>query len=123
MRFWSKGLGERQLVIDLSRGNLSNEPDNQVMMRGIISEPVKWNYEVTLYDVDVRGILRVALTWQALVFFAKNIGGLGVYFKRLFGHNLGDKEYLKKCQEDKAKADAKKAADAARAAEMAKTTT
>ena len=120
MRFWSKGLGDRQLVIDLSRGNLSNEPNNEVVMRGIISEPVKWNYEVTLFDTDVRGILRVALTWQALVFFAKNIGGLGVYFKRLFTHDLGDKEYLKKCQEDKAKADAKKAAEAARSAEAAK---
>ncbi|MFA5374505.1 MAG: hypothetical protein WC455_01935 [Dehalococcoidia bacterium] len=123
MRFWSKGLGERQLVIDLSKGNLTNEPDNQVIMRGIISEPVKWNYEVTLFDTDVRGILRVALTWQALVFFAKNFGGLFVFFKRLFAHDLGDKEYMKKCQEDKAKADAKKAAEAARAAEAAKTAT
>jgi hypothetical protein len=120
MRFWSKGLGDRELVIDLSRGNLSNEPNNEVVMRGIISEPVKWNYEVTLFDTDVRGILRVALTWQALVYFAKNIGGLGAYFSRLFKHDLGDKEYLKKCQEDKAKLDAKKAADAARAAEAAK---
>ena len=120
MRFWSKGLGERQLVIDLSRSNITSEPNNEVMLRGIISEPVKWNYEVTLYDIDVRGILRVAFTWQALVFFAKNIGGLGAYFSRLFKHDLGDKEYLKKCQEDKAKADAKKAAEAARAAEAAK---
>jgi len=120
MRFWSKGLGDRELIIDLSRGNLTNEPNNEVIMRGIIAEPVKWNYEVTLFDTDVRGILRVALTWQALVFFGKNIGGLFVYFKRLFTHDLGDKEYLKKCQEEKVKADAKKAAEAARAAEAAK---
>jgi hypothetical protein len=123
MRFWSKGLGDRQLVIDLSRSNITSEPNNQVVLRGIISEPVKWNYEVTLYDIDVRGILRVAFTWQVLVFLAKNFGGIFVYIKRLFKHDLGDKEYLKKCQEDKVKADAKKAADAARTAEMAKTTT
>jgi hypothetical protein len=123
MRFWSKGLGERELVIDLSRGNLTNEPNNEVIMRGIISEPVKWNYEVTLYDVDVRGILRVALTWQALVYFSKNIGGVGQFIVRAFKHDMGDKEYLKKCKEDKAKADTKKAADAAREAEAAKTTT
>jgi len=123
MRFWSKGLGERQLVIDLSTGNLTNEPNNEVVMRGIIVEPVKWNYEVTLFDTDVRGILRVALTSAALIFFAKNIGGLGLYFKRLIKRDFGDKEYLKKCQEDKAKADAKKAADAAKAAEAAKATT
>ena len=112
MRFWSKGLGDRQLVIDLSHSNISNEPNNEVMIRGIISEPVKWNYEVTLYDIDVRGILRVALTWQALLFFARNIGGVSVFIKRGLKHDLGDREYLKKCREDKAKADAKKAAGA-----------
>lgn len=120
MRFWSKGLGDKQLVIDLSRGNLSNEPNNEVVMRGIIVEPVKWNYEVTLFDTDVRGILRVALTPQALIYFAKNIGGLGAYFSRLFKRDFGDKEYLKKCQEDKAKADEKARATAAREAEAAK---
>jgi hypothetical protein len=114
MRFWSKGLGDRQLVIDLSRGNLTNEPNNEVVMRGIISEPVKWNYEVTLFDIDVRGILRVALTFQALLFFAKNIGGLGVFFARMLKRDFGDKEYAKKCKEDKEKADAKKAAEEAR---------
>jgi len=112
MRFWSKGLGERQLVIDLSRSNITSEPNNEVMIRGIIVEPVKWNYEVTLYDIDVRGILRVAFTWQALVFFSKNIGGLFKFFTRLFKHDLGNKEYLEKCKEEKAKADAKKAAQA-----------
>jgi hypothetical protein len=117
MRFWSKGLGDRQLVIDLSRGNLSNEPNNEVVMRGIIAEPVKWNYEVTLFDIDVRGILRVALTWQALLFFAKNIGGLGVYFSRLFKRDFGDKEYLKKTLEEKEKAAAKAKAAAAKEAE------
>jgi hypothetical protein len=91
-------------------------------MRGIIVEPVKWNYEVTLFDIDVRGILRVALTPQALIYFAKNIGGLGVFFSRMFKRDFGDKEYAKKCKEEKAKADEKKAAEAARAAERAKTT-
>ena len=114
MRFWSKGLGERQLVIDLSKGNLTNEPNNEVVMRGIIVEPVKWNYEVTLFDTDVRGILRVALTPQALMFFIKNIGGFGLYIKRVIKRDFGDKEYLKKTIEEKEKAVAKKAAEAAR---------
>jgi hypothetical protein len=121
MRFWSKGLGDRQLVIDLSRGNLSNEPNNEVVMRGVISEPVKWNYEVTLFDTDVRGILRVALTPQALIYFAKNIGGLGQYFARLFKRDFGDKEYLKKTTEEKEKTAAKAKAAEAKEAEAAKT--
>ncbi|MEA1958796.1 MAG: hypothetical protein U9N44_03860 [Chloroflexota bacterium] len=107
MRFWSKGLGDRELIIDLSRGNLTNEPNNEVIMRGIIAEPVNWNYEVTLFDIDARGILRVAISFQALIYFAKNIGMLGTYFARLFKRDFGDKEYLKKTIEEKEKAAAK----------------
>jgi hypothetical protein len=115
MRFWSRGLGERELVIDMSRGNLENEKDNTVVMRGVITEPVKWNYEITLFDIDVRGILRIIFTPQALMFFAKNIGGLGMFFARLFKRDYGDREYLKKTAEEKEKAAAKaKAAEAAK---------
>lgn len=107
MRFWSKGLGDRELVIDLSRGNLTNEPNNEVVMRGIITEPVNWNYEVTLYNIDVRGILRVALTPQALLYFAKNIGGLGTFFARMMKRDFGNRELLQKQAEEKEKAAAK----------------
>ena len=68
MRFWSKGLGERELVIDLSKGNLTLE-EGKVYMRGIIVEPVNWNYEITLFSEDVRGILRVALSIQGIGYF------------------------------------------------------
>ena len=75
MRFWSKGLGERELVIDLSKGNLTLE-EGKVYMRGIIVEPVNWNYEITLFSEDVRGILRVALSIQGIGYFMKNISGV-----------------------------------------------
>jgi hypothetical protein len=82
MRFWSKGLGERELVIDLSRGNLTRE-DGKVFMRGVIAEPVAWNYEVTLFEEDVRGILRVLVSIPALIYFLKNITGLFVFFSKI----------------------------------------
>ena len=78
MRFWSKGLGERELVIDLSKGNLTLE-EGKVYMRGIIVEPVNWNYEITLFSEDVRGILRVALSIQGIGYFMKNISGVGTF--------------------------------------------
>ena len=82
MRFWSKGLGERELVIDLSKGNLTLEEGN-VFMRGTIVEPVNWNYEITLFPEDVRGILRVALSIQGISYFMKNISGVGTYISKL----------------------------------------
>lgn len=82
MRFWSKGLGERELVIDLSKGKLTME-EGKVLMRGTIKEPVAWNYEVTLFKEDVRGILRIALSIQGIVYFMKNIAGVGTYIGKL----------------------------------------
>jgi len=82
VRFWSKGLGERELVIDLSKGKLTME-EGKVLMRGTIKEPVAWNYEITLFKEDVRGILRVALSIQGIVYFIKNITGVGTYIGKL----------------------------------------
>ena len=82
MRFWSKGLGERELVIDLSKGNLTLE-EGKVFMRGNVVEPVNWNYEITLFPEDVRGILRVALSIQGIGYFLKNISGVGTYISKL----------------------------------------
>lgn len=82
MRFWSKGLGERELVIDLSKGKLTME-EGKVLMRGTITEPVSWNYEITLFKEDVRGILRIALSIQGIVYFMKNITGVGTYIKEI----------------------------------------
>lgn len=82
MRFWSKGLGERELVIDLSKGKLTME-EGKVLMRGTITEPVSWNYEITLFKEDVRGILRIALSIQGIVYFMKNIAGVGTYIREI----------------------------------------
>jgi hypothetical protein len=82
MRFWSKGLGERELVIDLSKGNLTMEEGN-VFMRGTVSEPVTWNYEIVLFKEDVGGILRVALSIQGILYFLKSITGVGTYISKL----------------------------------------
>jgi len=82
MRFWSKGLGERELVIDLSKGNLTME-EGKVLMRGTITEPVAWNYEITLFKEDVRGILRVALSIQGIVYFLRSVTGVGTFIGRL----------------------------------------
>lgn len=82
MRFWSKGLGERELIIDLSKGNLTTE-DGNVFMRGTVSEPVTWNYEIVLFKEDVGGVLRVALSIQGILYFLKSIAGVGTYISKL----------------------------------------
>ncbi|MCK5653690.1 MAG: hypothetical protein KAH98_00970, partial [Dehalococcoidia bacterium] len=57
--------------------------EGKVLMRGTIKEPVAWNYEITLFKEDVRGILRIALSIQGIVYFIKNITGVGTYIKEI----------------------------------------
>jgi hypothetical protein len=57
--------------------------EGKVLMRGTIKEPVSWNYEITLFKEDVRGILRIALSIQGIVYFIKNITGVGTYIKEI----------------------------------------
>jgi hypothetical protein len=81
MRFWSKGLGERELDIELDKSNITKE-EGKVVLRGILKAPVSWNYEVTLFNEDVGGIFRVMLSIPGIVYFLKNIAGVGTFISK-----------------------------------------
>jgi hypothetical protein len=81
MRFWSKGLGERELDIELENSIITKEEGN-VVMRGILKAPVKWNYEITLFGEDVGGLLRVMISIPGIVYFLKNITGVGTFITK-----------------------------------------
>ena len=71
MRVWSKGLGTRELVIDFAKSNVTREGD-KVFVRGVIQEPVAWNFEVTITKGDVPGLLHVIVSTAVLSHFARN---------------------------------------------------
>ena len=81
MRFWSKGLGERELDIELEKSTITKE-EGKVVLRGILRAPVTWNYEVTLFNEDVGGIFRVMLSIPGIVYFLKNITGVGTFVSK-----------------------------------------
>ena len=81
MRFWSKGLGERELDIELDKSNITKE-EGKVVLRGVLRAPVTWNYEVTLFNEDVGGIFRVMLSIPGIVYFLKNIAGVGTFISK-----------------------------------------
>ena len=81
MRFWSKGLGERELDIELEKSTITKE-EGKVVLRGILRAPVTWNYEVTLFNEDVGGIFRVMLSIPGIVYFLKNITGVGTFISK-----------------------------------------
>jgi hypothetical protein len=81
MRFWSKGLGERELDIELDKSIITKE-EGKVVLRGILKAPVTWNYEVTLFNEDVGGVFRVMLSIPGIVYFMKNIAGVGTFISK-----------------------------------------
>ena len=81
MRFWSKGLGERELDIELDKSNITKE-EGKVVLRGVLKAPVTWNYEVTLFNEDVGGVFRVMLSIPGIVYFLKNIAGVGTFISK-----------------------------------------
>jgi hypothetical protein len=67
--------------MDLAKGNVTREGD-KVVMRGVIEEPVTWNYEVTIFKEDVHGIPRVVFTIAAVRYFLGSITGV---FRFIYG--------------------------------------
>ena len=75
MRVWSKGLGTRELVIDFAKSSITREGD-KVLVRGVIQEPIAWNFEITLSKEDVPGLFNVIVSTAVLSHFARNITGV-----------------------------------------------
>ena len=61
--------------MDFAKSNVTREEDT-VFIRGIVQQPVNWNFEVTLTGDDVVGLLRVIFTTAVLRHFVRNIDGV-----------------------------------------------
>lgn len=70
MRFWSEGLGDRQLVMNLSKAKVKRT-DEIIMLSGVVDSPAPWEYEVKINRDDWVKILDTAVTPEACGFIAK----------------------------------------------------
>ncbi len=53
MEFWSKGLGKKTIEMGLSKGE-SLLTEDSLCLRGIMEEPVSWEYVMLLDEADIR---------------------------------------------------------------------
>lgn len=67
MRVWSQGLGKRTLDLDLGEGEISREGDD-LLIRGLMGEPVWWEYTVRLTEEDIVRVFRLAICRTAVDF-------------------------------------------------------
>lgn len=70
MRFWSEGLGDRELVMGLGKSEIERQGDMMVLS-GIVDSPAPWEYEVKIGLPDWQTILRTAVTAEACGFIAR----------------------------------------------------
>jgi hypothetical protein len=57
MRIWSRGLGKRELVMDLTKCEIAREGDRYIL-KGTVVEPVNWEFRITMEPEDVPGLIR-----------------------------------------------------------------
>ncbi|MBI3678048.1 MAG: hypothetical protein HY243_15675 [Proteobacteria bacterium] len=69
MRFWSEGLGERQLVMNLGKAAIKRQGEI-TLLSGVVDSPAPWEYEVKIQREDWARILQTAVTKEACGFIA-----------------------------------------------------
>lgn len=73
MRFWSEGLGDKELVMGLDRAKLDRKGDC-MSLNGVVDSPAPWEYEVQMQFEDWSAILRTATSKGACDFLAAHVG-------------------------------------------------
>ena len=72
MRVWSQGLGKQELVLDFAKSNVTRE-EGKIFVRGIVQEPVNWQFEIVIYKEDVPGFYHVLFSIPVLRYSLKNL--------------------------------------------------
>ena len=74
MKVWSKGLGKVELIFDLDKYWVEREKDESdtTYVVGTISDPVVWDFKITMTKEDIPGLMMMALDRKILMLFLKN---------------------------------------------------
>lgn len=76
MKVWSKGLGKVELIFELEKYWIEKEKgedgDMIYYVKGTITEPVVWDFKITMTKEDVPGLMKMALDWKILSMFLNN---------------------------------------------------
>ena len=88
MKIWSKGLGTMTIAMDFRKSYVALENGN-LLIKGQITDPVFWNYVITVKKDDIRGLANMFLKPSFLAFGGRNIGlVLKFFFQKIFRRDL-----------------------------------
>lgn len=72
MKVWSKGLGKLELFADFK--NYYTEAENdEVYIKGTITDPVVWDFKITVTREDIPGLTHLILNKNMLKLLLKNL--------------------------------------------------
>lgn len=83
MRFWSDGLGKRDLVMELRDAALDREGE-AIILTGTIHQPAEWAYKVTMELGDWTTVLKTATSTEACAYLSSSVSvarilGMGLW--------------------------------------------
>lgn len=92
MRIWSKGLGKMVLTMDFRKYYTELDPGGDLLIKGQITEPVFWNFVITVKKDDIRGLANIVFKFRFLIYLVSNVPNMVKFFflklfrKQLFEH-------------------------------------
>jgi hypothetical protein len=72
MKFWSEGLGKRDLVMELRDAALDREGES-IILTGTIHQPAEWAYKVTMEFGDWTTVLKTATSAEACTYLSRSV--------------------------------------------------
>lgn len=76
MKVWSKGLGKIELILDFEKYHVEKEvkeDGEKIYIKGVITEPVIWDFRITMTKEDIPGLLHIALDPVIMKLFIRNM--------------------------------------------------
>lgn len=98
MKMWSRGLGRTELKMDCRYYEVVTEEDsNDVYVIGKITDPVNWEFRVTIEPEDIPGMMKIFFTKGVLTLVLKNTYKYLIYlfnrkkYEEEIGQDLNEK--------------------------------
>jgi len=74
MKLWSRGLGRTELKMDCRYYKVKSDPaDDNIYIVGKITDPVNWEFRVTLEPEDIPGLIKMFMNYCIIKLTLKNM--------------------------------------------------
>lgn len=85
MKIWSKGLGTMVLLMDFRNYYVEMDDRGDLLIKGQITDPVFWNFVITIKRDDIRGLANIGFKPGFLIYLLKNVHWMVKFlFEKLF---------------------------------------